>query len=137
MMMVMLPPNGEFEQGALPSAELVGEMTRFNEEMAQAGVMLSGEGLHPSAKGARVENLDGEKVVTDGPFVEKTEILGGYWTIRVDSKEEAVAWAKRVPGPDMVIELRRIFDPSDFPADVQAAAESPILDERLRQNLAP
>jgi len=130
-MMVILPYPADYENGALPSVELVEKMTRFNEEMALAGVMLSGEGLHPTSKGARIENVGGQKVVTDGPYAESKEVLGGFWMIQVNSKEEAIAWAKKMPDPDAIIELRQVFDLEDFPEDVQKAAESEILREKL------
>lgn len=126
-MMVILPNPADYENGAMPSPELVEKMTRFNEEMVLAGVMLDGEGLHPTSKGARIENVGGKKVVTDGPYAETKELLGGYWMIKVDSKEEAIEWAKKMPDPDAIIELRQVFDLEDFPADVQKAAESDIL----------
>jgi len=131
LMMVILPYPADYENGALPSVELVEKMTRFNEEMALAGVMLSGEGLHPTSKGARIENVGGQKVVTDGPYAESKEVLGGFWMIQVNSKEEAIAWAKKMPDPDAIIELRQVFDLEDFPEDVQKAAESEILREKL------
>lgn len=127
LMMVILPNPADYENGAMPSPELVEKMTRFNEEMVLAGVMLDGEGLHPTSKGARIENVGGKKVVTDGPYAETKELLGGYWMIKVDSKEEAIEWAKKMPDPDAIIELRQVFDLEDFPADVQKAAESDIL----------
>lgn len=129
IMMVTLPNGHDYENGALPSADAVEKMTRFNEEMVQAGVMLSGEGLHPTSRGVRIETKDGKRVVTDGPFAETKEVFGGFWMIKVNSKEEAVDWAKRVPDEEAVIVLRQVFDIEDFPQDVQDAAESEILRE--------
>ncbi|MEZ0325905.1 MAG: YciI family protein [Fimbriimonas sp.] len=129
MMFVTLPVGNDYENGAMPSPELVERMTRFNEEMVQAGVMLSGEGLHPTSKGARIQTRNGKRVVTDGPYAESREVIGGFWMIQVNSKEEAIDWAKRVPDEEAIIELRQIFDLEDFPEDVQKAAESPILKE--------
>ncbi|RYG26985.1 YciI family protein [bacterium] len=134
IMMVTLPNGHDYENGALPSAELVEKMTRYNEEMAAAGVMLSGEGLHPTSKGVRVETKNGQRVVTDGPFAETKEVFGGFWMIKVNSKEEAVEWAKRVPDEEAVIVLRQVFDIEDFPQDVQEAAESPTLRKDLEAN---
>jgi hypothetical protein len=131
IMMVTLPAGHDYENGAMPSPELVAEMTRFNEEMVKAGVMLTGEGLHPTSKGARVFTQDGRRVVTDGPFAETREVLGGYWIIKVNSKEEAVEWAKRVPDSEAVIVLRQIFDMEDYPQEVRDAADSPVLREHL------
>lgn len=127
LMLVTLPVGHDYENGALPSPELVEKMTRFNEEMVQAGVMLSGEGLHPTSKGARVFTQSGRRTVVDGPYAETREVIGGYWMIRVNSKEEAIEWAKRVPDEDAIIELRQIFDLEDFPQEIQDAAESDIL----------
>ena len=131
LMMVILPAGNDYEKGAFPTPELVAEMTKYNEEMAKSGVLLSLDGLHPTSKGARIETRDGERFVTDGPFAESREVIGGYWTIEVKSKEEALDWAKRVPDHDAIIELRQIFDMEDFPQDVQDAADSSVVRERL------
>jgi hypothetical protein len=133
-MMVTLPNGHDYENGALPSAEMVEKMTRFNEEMAKAGVMLSGEGLHPTSKAVRIETKNGQRLVTDGPFAETKEVFGGFWMIKVNSKEEAVDWARRVPDEDAVIALRQVFDMEDFPQDVQDAAESETLRRDLQAN---
>jgi hypothetical protein len=125
-MMFMLP-GGEIREQAdwePPSAEDVGAMARYNEELTKAGVLLALDGLHPPSKGARVSLSGGRKTVTDGPFTEATEIVGGYWTIDVKSKEEAVEWASRCPlGEGDTIEVRQVYELSEFPDDVQAAAE--------------
>jgi hypothetical protein len=125
-MMFMLP-GGELQETGdwgPPPAEDVGKMTRYNEELTKAGVLLALDGLQPPSKGARVTLADGAKKVTDGPFAEAKEIIGGYWLIDVKSKDEAVEWAKRCPlGPGDVVEVRQVFEMSDFPEDVQAAAE--------------
>jgi hypothetical protein len=107
-----------------PSAEDVGAMSRYNEELRKAGMLLALDGLHPPGEGASV-SFDGEgvKAVTDGPFTEAKEAVGGYWIIQARSKEEAVEWAKRCPGRDCRIEVRRVFELEDFPADVQAVLE--------------
>jgi hypothetical protein len=107
----------ESESGAMPDAELAAEMGKFNEEMAKAGVLLAGEGLHPSSKGARVRFAGGKRTVIDGPFAETKELIAGFWILQCRSKEEALEWAKRSPQPfrgDCEIELRQIFAPEDF-----------------------
>jgi hypothetical protein len=107
-----------------PSAEDVAAMGRFNEELTKAGVLLSLDGLHPASEGARVRFGGGKTTVTDGPFAEAKEVVGGYWLIQAKSKEEAVEWASRCPAGDGdMIEVRRVYEMSDFPDDVQAAAE--------------
>ncbi len=117
--MLIVKAGSASEAGEMPSSELIGEIMRFNEEMVQAGVLLGLNGLHPTSKGARVEFQNGAVTVTDGPFAETKELLGGYWIIEVPSREVAIEWAKRSPaplGPDAYgqIEVRQIFDPSDF-----------------------
>ncbi len=107
-----------------PSAEDVAEMGKFNEKLTQAGVLLAADGLHPPTEGARVRRTGGKVAATDGPFAEAKEVVGGYWTIDVQNKEEAVKWALRCPlSEGDMIEVRRVYEMSDFPADVQAAAE--------------
>lgn len=112
----------DWEKG--PSADDAAKMNAFNEELSKAGVLLAGDGLHPPSEGARVRFAGGKATVTDGPFTEAKEVVGGYWTIDVKSKAEAVAWASRCPMSDGdMIEVRRVYEMSDFPEDVQAAAE--------------
>jgi hypothetical protein len=107
-----------------PNAEEAAEMGRFNEQLVQAGVLLAADGLHPPTQGARVRGTGGRNVVTDGPFAEAKEVIGGFWTIDVKDKAEAVAWASRCPlGDGDMIEVRRVFEMSEHPEDVQAAAE--------------
>jgi hypothetical protein len=99
-------------------------MTMYNDELVKSGAMLAGDGLHPISKGARVEFPGGKATVTDGPFTEAKEVVGGYWLIEVKSKEEAVEWASRCPAEDgNIIEVRQVYEMSDFPADVQEAAK--------------
>lgn len=113
--MVMVPANEEYEAGALPDAKLLGDMVKFNEEMVEAGVMLAGEGLHPTSKGARLEFSGGKCTVIDGPFAESKELIAGFWLIRVNSREEAIAWMKRAPvGDGVLIEIRQVFEMDDF-----------------------
>ena len=125
--MMLIYPSEKAEQGAMPDAEGVGEMMKYNEQLAKAGILLALDGLHPSSKGARITwDKAGKPSVTDGPFTETKEVLGGYWIIQVKSREEAIEWAKRVPSRDArKIELRQIFEMTDYPAEVQKAADSP------------
>jgi hypothetical protein len=110
-------------------------MGKYNEDLAKSGALLSADGLHPLTKGARVSFAEGKAKVTDGPFTESKEVLGGYWMIQVKSKEEAVDWAKKVPArSDDVIEVRQVFEMSDFPPEVQRAAESPAVKAQVEKN---
>ena len=123
-MMLMIPRGYE---SAEPDVKLdparVAEMMKYNEDLQKAGVLLALDGLHPPSMGARVSFAGGKPVVTDGPFAEAKEVLGGYWMIEVGSKEEAIAWAKRCPASENeVIEIRQVQEMSDFPDDVQEAA---------------
>jgi len=124
--MLFMNPNTDVigEDWESPSAEDVAEMDKFNEKLTQAGVLLAADGLHPPTEGARVRRSGGKATATDGPFAEAKEVVGGYWTIDVKNKEEAVEWASRclLREGDM-IEVRRVYEMSDFPEDVQAAAE--------------
>ena len=134
MMLVKASPDSE--AGVLPSREMVAAMGKYNEELIRAGVMLAGEGLHDSSKGARVSFSGQNRTVTDGPFTETKELIAGYWLIQVKSKEEAIEWAKRCPCPhgeaaEGEIELRQIFELDDFaPSDAIEDAR------KLEQELA-
>jgi hypothetical protein len=121
-MMIMIPaPKDDADWN--PSAEAVAEMSRYNDELTKAGVLLALDGLQPSSKGARVSFSGGRAAVTDGPFTEAKEIIGGYWMIQAKSKQEAVEWASRCPAADGdVIEVRQVYEMADFPPEVQAAA---------------
>jgi hypothetical protein len=120
-MMLMIPNVSEEDWE--PSAEAVAAMARYNDELTKAGILLGLDGLHPSGKGARVSFAGGKASVTDGPFTEAKEVIGGYWLIQAKSKEEAVQWATRCPAADGdMIEVRQVQEMSDFPPDVQAAA---------------
>jgi len=123
-MMLMIPKGYEkAAPGAMPDAAAVAAMMKYNEALQQAGVLLALDGLHPPSMGARVAFSGGKPRVIDGPSIEAKEVLGGYWMIEVNSKEEAVAWASRCPASDNeVIEVRQVQEFSDFPADVQEAA---------------
>ncbi len=121
--MMFMYPGITDEADWTPTPEAVAAMRRYNEELTQAGVLLSLDGLHPASEGARVSFADGAPSVTDGPFAETKEILGGYWLIDVPSKDEAVAWASRCPAGDgEMIEVRRVYEMADFPPEVRAAA---------------
>src|SRR5919197_2262593 len=115
--MVLVKANPESEAGEMPSEEALSEMTDFNEELVKAGVMLAGEGLHPSSKGARVAFSGSERKVIDGPFAETKELVAGYWVWQVKSLDEAIEWLKRCPNPmltDSIIEIRPVFEAEDF-----------------------
>jgi hypothetical protein len=124
-MMLMIPKGYETAApGAMPDPKAVEAMMRYNESLQKAGVLLSLDGLHPPSMGARVSFRGGKPLVTDGPFAEAKEVLGGYWMIQVQSKEEAIRWASRCPGSDNeVIEVRQVQEFSDFPPEVQKAAD--------------
>jgi hypothetical protein len=119
--MVIIKADKDTEAGVLPSEQLLAEMGKYNEELVKAGVMLAGEGLHPSSKGARVKFSGGKTTVIDGPFTEAKELIAGFWLWQVKSMEEAVEWVKRIPNPDGVeeaeIEIRRVFEAEDFGAE--------------------
>jgi hypothetical protein len=112
--MVMVLGGKEYEEGQMPSEQELREMGNFNEELVKAGVMLAGEGLHPSSKGARVRYGGDTPAVTDGPFAEAKELVAGYWVWQVKSKEEAIEWLKRAPFADGEVELRQVFEADDF-----------------------
>ena len=124
-MMLMIPKGYEAaEPGTVPDAKAVEAMMKYNEDLLKAGVLLSLDGLHPPSAGVRVSFAGGKPTVTDGPFAESKEVLGGYWMIRVNSQQEAVDWAKRCPGSaNEIIEIRQVQEMEDFPEDVQKAAE--------------
>ncbi len=136
--MVIVKAGAASEAGIMPSEKLFTDMGNFNEELVKAGVMLAGEGLMPSSKGARIRFNGNQRTVTDGPFAETKELVAGFWLIEVGSKEEAIEWFKRCPNPhedgESEIEIRQIFGPDDFgtdlPADVRAQ------EDRMREQLA-
>jgi len=123
-MMLMIPGGYESAApGTVPSAEAVSAMMKYNEALKDAGVLITLDGLHPPSMGARVSFKGGTPVVTDGPFTETKEVLGGYWMIEVASREEAIAWAKKCPASaNEVIEIRQVQEMADFPPNVQKAA---------------
>jgi hypothetical protein len=136
--MILIKADKNSEAGVLPDERLLTEMGKFNEELVKAGVMLAGEGLQPSSKGARVKLAGNKRIVTDGPFAETKELIAGFWLWQVKSKEEAIEWVKRVPNPmpgtEPEIEIRQVFEADDF-----GEAFTPELraqEERLRAQTA-
>jgi hypothetical protein len=131
--MVLVKANKDTEAGVLPDERLLTEMGQYNEELAKAGVLLAGEGLHPSSKGARVKFSGAKRTVIDGPFPETKELIAGFWLWQVKSKEEAIEWVKRCPNPtgaEAEIEIRQVFEAEDFgPALTPELREA---EERLR-----
>ena len=125
-MMLMIPKGYEAATpSAVPDAAHVAAMMKYNESLQKAGVLISLDGLHPPASGARVSFKAGKPLVTDGPFTESKEVLGGYWLIQVKSRQEAIEWASRCPASDNeIIEVRQVFEMADFPPDVQKAAQN-------------
>ena len=120
------PAQERAQEGFTPPAEMVARMTKFNEELAKDGALIALDGLHPIAKGARVRFMDGKTKVSDGPFCQAKEVIGGYWLLEARSMEEAVGWAKRCPASEGdMLEIRQVFESSDFPPEVQKAAENP------------
>jgi hypothetical protein len=126
--MLLVKGNETSEAGILPDEKVFADMAKFNEEMVKAGVMLAGEGLHPSSKGTRISLSRGKYTVTDGPFAEAKELVAGFWLIQAKSRDEAIEWAKRIPFDDGEVELRPLFELEDFPVD---PAEQP---EGWREN---
>lgn len=132
--MVIVKANPDSEAGKLPSTEELAEMGKFNEELAQAGVMLAGEGLHPSSKGARVRFDGDRRTVLDGPFGGTRELVAGYWLWQVKSKEEAIEWLKRAPFKEGEVELRQVFESADF-APSDPTGELMRKEDELRRQL--
>ena len=119
-LVLVKPPAAAYEAGMMPSPELVANMGAFNGELAKAGVLLAAEGLHPSSKGALISYAGGKPTVTDGPFAETKELIGGFWLLQVKSKDEAIEWLRRCPFEgNEEVELRQIHDPEDFAAAMQ------------------
>jgi hypothetical protein len=131
--MMLVKATKESEAGVLPEKEVFEAMGKYNEELLKAGALRAGEGLQPSSKGLRVKFSGDKRTIIDGPFPETKELLAGFWVIEVKSKEEALDWAKRIPFQDGEVEIRPIFEASDFPADVfppeEAAREQAWRDE--------
>ena len=134
--MVMVKANEDSEAGVLPSTELLTEMGRYNEELVKAGIMLDGEGLHPSSKGVRIQFSSDQRNVVDGPFTETKELIAGYWVWQVRDMDEAIEWAKRCPNPmgvESMLELRPVFELDDFGDNVTPEVRE--RDERLRSEI--
>jgi hypothetical protein len=134
--MVMVKANKDSEAGVMPEEKLLAEMGKFNEELVKAGVMLAGEGLQPSSKGARVHFSGAKRTVIDGPFAETKELIAGFWLWRVASKQEAIEWVKRCPNPfpgESEIEIRQVFEAEDFGAEF--TPELRAQEERLRAQM--
>jgi hypothetical protein len=135
--MVLVKATEQSEAGEMPSEELLSDMMAFNEELVKAGVMLAGDGLHPSSEGARVVFTGNERKVVDGPFAETKELLAGYWLWQVKSLDEAIEWVKRVPDPmpgsEAIIEIRPVFEPDDFGEDL--TPELRAKEEELRRQV--
>jgi hypothetical protein len=136
--MVMVKANKDTEEGVMPSQEMLESMGKFNEELVKAGVMLAGEGLQASSKGARISFKQGKPTVTDGPFTEAKELIAGFWMIQVRSKQEAIEWMKRCPPPmgngAGELEIRQVFEASDFGEEF--SPELREAEERMRQQIA-
>ena len=131
--MILIKASKESEAGVLPSEQLLTEMGQFNEELVKAGVMLAGEGLQPSSKGARVKFGGSKRTVVDGPFAETKELIAGFWLWQVKSMDEAIEWVKRIPNPtgdEGEVEIRQVFEADDFGANLTPEARK--RDERLR-----
>ena len=135
--MVMVKANEDSEAGVMPSTEMLTEMGKYNEELVKAGVMLAGEGLHPSSKGKRVRFSGTGRSVVDGPFAETKELIAGFWMFRCASKEEAIEWVKRCPNPmqgESEIEIRQVFENEDFGAEF--TPELREQEDRIRAQIA-
>ena len=135
--MIIVKATKDSEAGVMPSEQLLTEMGKFNEELVKAGVMLAGEGLHPTSRGARVKFSGGKRTVIDGPFAETKELVAGFWLWQVKSKAEAIEWVKRCPNPhneDTEIELRQVFEAEDFGPEF--TPELREQEERLRAQIA-
>jgi len=135
--MIVVKADKNSEAGIMPSKELLAEMGKYNEELARAGVLLAGEGLHPTSKGARVKFSGAQRTVIDGPFAETKELIAGFWLWQVKSKEEAIEWVKRCPNPhneDCEVEIRQVFEAEDFGAEL--TPELREQEERLRAQIA-
>jgi hypothetical protein len=131
-MMLMYPGERAEEKGALPNEQEIATMMKYNEDLTKAGVLLGLDGLHPSAKGAQIRFEGGKRHVTDGPFAEAKEVLGGYWLIQVKSREEAIEWATRCPASDgQRIEVRQVFEMSDFGVSPELNTRAKTLGDEL------
>jgi hypothetical protein len=133
--MVIVKANKDSEAGKMPTEEMLTKMGKFNEELANAGVMLAGEGLHPTSKGVRIKFSNGKTTVTDGPFAETKELIAGFWLWQVKSKEEAIEWLKRAPfDNNEEVEIRQVFEAADFGDEF--TPELREQEDRIRQQVA-
>jgi hypothetical protein len=132
--MILVKASKESEAGMMPSEQILTEMGKFNEELAKAGVLLAGEGLHPSSKGARIRFSGTERIVTAGPFAETKDLIAGFWIWQVNSKDEAIEWLKRAPFDNTEVEIRQVFEAEDFGAEL--TPELREQEERLRKQVA-
>ena len=135
--MVIVKANADSENGVLPTEQELVEMGQFNEQLVKAGVMLAGEGLHPSSKGARIKfGPRGKEAVTDGPFAETKELVAGFWLVQMKSKAEAIEWFSRAPFRDGEIEIRQVFESADFEPVIQSDAGRAVLaaEDEFRKN---
>lgn len=135
--MVIVKATKESEQGVMPSEQLLTDMMKFNEELVNAGVMLAGEGLHPSSKAKRVRFSGAKRTVTDGPFAETKELIAGFWIWKVNSMEEAVEWVKKCPNPmneESDVDIRQIFETEDFGAELTPELQKQ--EERIRSQIS-
>ena len=134
--MILIKADKNSEAGVMPSQQLLADMGKFNEELVKAGIMLAGDGLQPSSKGARVKFSGAKRIVTDGPFAETTELIAGFWIWKCKSKQEAIDWVKRCPNPtggEPEIEIRQVFEAQDFGAEF--TPELRAQEERLRDQI--
>lgn len=133
-LMILVKASKESEAGIMPSEQILSDMGKFNEELAKAGMLLAGEGLHPSSKGTRIRFSGDKRIVTDGPFAETKDLIAGFWIWQVNSKEEAIEWLKRAPFEDTEVEIRQVFEAEDFGAEL--TPELREQEERLRKQVA-
>jgi len=133
--MIIVKANEDSEGGVMPSEQELAEMGKFNEELVKAGILLAGEGLHPSSRGVRVRFSGSDRTVVDGPFAETKELIAGFWLIQVKSKDEAIEWIKRVPFKEGEIEIRQVFETEDF-AESDPTGELRAAENRLREQVA-
>jgi hypothetical protein len=134
--LMLVKATEESEAGALPTREVVEEMSRYNEELLRAGVLLVAEGLHPSSRGKRISFSAGRRTVIDGPFAETKELIAGFWMIQVKSREEAMEWASRIPFTEGVVEVREVFEATDFPPEIvppEAAEREQAMRDQLQR----
>ena len=132
--MILVKASKESEAGMMPSEQMLTEMGKFNEELAKAGVLLAGEGLHPSSKATRIKCSGDKRILIDGPFAESKDLIAGFWIWQVKSKDEAIEWLKRAPFDDTEVEIRQVFEAEDFGAEL--TPELREQEERLRKQVA-